>query len=237
MGEIPKHRILRCFLNNVTYASDNNGVLFNKDKTSLICCSDAYSGAYTIPSSVTSIGGSAFNGCPGLTCIYFCGNAPSFGNDPFYEVSATAYYPAGNSTWTDELKQNYGDNLTWVPWTPTNGAATSAPEVRGLHTGKADGSTVSFSDLTPGTQYVLIVSRDKNSDLLASGNLLYIAQAAANADGTLAFTSVPQAAVANAFVGLFGQGKTVPDGYTPCDGVTNCRQGLCRYAGEGELGA
>ena len=253
--------------NNATYASDNNGVLFNKNKTSLICCPAGYSGAYTIPSSVTNIGNYAFFSCSSLTSItipsgvtsigeytfwncssltsitiplsvtsigyrafarcsdltsiYFCGNAPSFVGDVFYDVSATAYYPAGNSTWTDEVKQNYGGNLTWVPWTPTNGAATSAPEVRGLHTGKENGSTVSFSDLTPGAQYVLIVSRDKNSDLLASGNLLFIAQAAANADGTLTFIPAPQEAAANAFVGLYGQGETISGGYEPCDGV-NC---------------
>ena len=174
----------------------------------------------TIPSGVTSIGYGAFGCCSGLTSIYFCGNTPSFGDNVFYNVSATAYYPVGNSTWTDEVKQNYGGNLTWAPWTPTNGAA-AAPEVRGLHTGKVNGSTVSFSDLTPGAQYVLIVSRDKNSDLLASGNLLFIAQAAANADGTLAFTPAPQEAAANAFVGLYGQGETISGGYEPCNGV-NC---------------
>ena len=174
----------------------------------------------TIPSSVTSIGHDAFSLCSSLTSIYFWGNTPSFGDNVFDYVSATAYYPAGNSTWTDEVKQNYGGSLTWTPWEPTGGEA-AAPEVRGLHTGKVNGSTVSFSDLTPGAQYVLIVSRDKNSDLLASGNLLFIAQAAANADGTLTFTPAPQEAAANAFVGLYGQGETISGGYEPCDGV-NC---------------
>ena len=174
----------------------------------------------TIPSSVTSIGDYVFSRCSGLTSIYFCGNVPNISDSAFDYVVATAYYPAGNSTWTDGVKQNYGGKLTWTPWTPTDGAA-AAHEVRGLHTGRTDGGTVSFSDLTPGAQYVLIVSRDKNSDLLASGNLLFIAQAATDADGTLTFTPAPQEAVANAFVGLFGQGETISGGYEPCDGV-NC---------------
>ncbi len=252
--------------NNTTYASDNNGVLFNKNITTLIRCPAGYSGAYTIPSSVTSIRDSAFHNCSSLTSITipsgvtsisyyafwncsslisitipssvtsissyafslcsglrsvrFCGNVPNIGDNAFYEVVATAYYPAGNSTWTDKVKQNYGGNLTWTPWTPTDGAA-AAPEVRGLHTGRTDGGTVSFSELTPGAQYVLIVSRDKNSDLLASGNLLFIAQAAADADGTLTFTPAPQEAAANAFIGLYGQGETISGGYEPCDGI-NC---------------
>ena len=32
----------------------------------------------------------------------------------FDGLTATAYYPAGNSTWTAEVRQNYGGNITWV---------------------------------------------------------------------------------------------------------------------------
>ena len=173
-----------------------------------------------IPSNVTSVAILSFANCSNLKNIYFCGDAPSIGTTAFWDVCATAYYPVENDTWTNAVMKDYYGNLTWVPWTPTNGAA-AAPEVRGLHTGKENGSTVSFFDLTPGAQYVLIVSRDKNSDLLASGNLLFIAQAAANADGTLTFIPAPQEAAANAFVGLYGQGETISGGYEPCDGV-NC---------------
>lgn len=57
--------------------------------------------------SVTSIGREAFYHCSSMTSIYFCGNTPSIGAHAFYNVSATAYYLAGNSTWTDKVKQDY----------------------------------------------------------------------------------------------------------------------------------
>ncbi|MDP4277101.1 MAG: leucine-rich repeat protein [Bacteroidota bacterium] len=49
--------------------SSFDGVLFNKDRTSLILCPEGKSSLYTIPSSVTSIGQGAFMGCGGLTSI------------------------------------------------------------------------------------------------------------------------------------------------------------------------
>jgi len=56
-------------------ASDNekysslDGVLFNKDKTVLMYFPTAKAGSYTIPNSVTEIGGNAFSGCTGLKSV------------------------------------------------------------------------------------------------------------------------------------------------------------------------
>ncbi|MDR3366581.1 MAG: leucine-rich repeat protein [Prevotellaceae bacterium] len=52
-----------------TSYSSENGVLFNKNKTTLICCPAGKTGSYTIPPSVTSIGSYAFSGCSGLTAV------------------------------------------------------------------------------------------------------------------------------------------------------------------------
>ena len=46
------------------------------------------------------------------------GNAPQMGNNIFTNVTATAYYPEGNPTWTEDVMQNYGGDITWVPYTP-----------------------------------------------------------------------------------------------------------------------
>ena len=68
------------------------------------------------PSSLTSISDTAFRACTGLKEIYFKGSAPVFWDtNIFANVTATAYYPANDSTWTDSKQQSCGGNLTWVP--------------------------------------------------------------------------------------------------------------------------
>jgi hypothetical protein len=49
--------------------SDLEAVLFNKTQTELIQFPASKSGIYTVPDSVTSIGGRAFSGCTGLTSV------------------------------------------------------------------------------------------------------------------------------------------------------------------------
>ena len=53
--------------NNPYYVSDENGVLFNKEKTKLVFAPRTISGSYKVPDSVTTIGGWAFGGCENLT--------------------------------------------------------------------------------------------------------------------------------------------------------------------------
>jgi hypothetical protein len=53
---------------NANYSSQD-GVLFNKNKTTLIRYNGRKSGAYTIPASVETIGENAFYNCEGLTSV------------------------------------------------------------------------------------------------------------------------------------------------------------------------
>ena len=55
-------------LNNANLSSQE-GVLFNKDRTVLAQYPTGRQGSYIIPTSVTAIGGEAFQGCTGLTSI------------------------------------------------------------------------------------------------------------------------------------------------------------------------
>ena len=93
----------------------------------------------TIPDSVLYIYKDAFNNCrnlksvtisknisyidycafywTNLKTIIFKGNAPTIKSDSFKSITATAYYPTNNNTWTDDTKKNYGGTLTWKPWT------------------------------------------------------------------------------------------------------------------------
>ena len=68
--------------NNPNYSSVD-GVLFNKDKTTLIQCPCRKQGAYTIPNSVTSIGEQAFVDCKSLTSITIPNSVTSIGSNAF----------------------------------------------------------------------------------------------------------------------------------------------------------
>lgn len=89
-----------------------------------------------LPAALKSIGDSAFYECSalesivipervtqiddycfiraGLKDITFTGNAPQIGDYIFSGVTATAYYPANDPTWTEEVLQDYGGNITWI---------------------------------------------------------------------------------------------------------------------------
>ena len=58
----------------------------------------------------------AFRGCHALTEIRFQGEAPSFASDCFSGVTATAYYPADDPSWTEDVMQDYDGTITWVPY-------------------------------------------------------------------------------------------------------------------------
>lgn len=54
---------------NGYYSSDEAGVLYNKDKTTLVHCPDRFTGEYVVPDGVTCIKIEAFKNCSGLTSV------------------------------------------------------------------------------------------------------------------------------------------------------------------------
>ena len=72
---------------NSHYSSDASGVLFSKDKTTLVQCPGTLA-ACTIPDSVTSIVGWAFDGCASLTSVTIPDGVTSIGNGAFYNCTS-----------------------------------------------------------------------------------------------------------------------------------------------------
>ena len=72
----------------------------------------------TVASTVREVGIGAFRGLTALNSVTFTGDAPAFGEVSFADVTATIYYPADNATWTADIMQNYGGNLTWEAMGP-----------------------------------------------------------------------------------------------------------------------
>ncbi len=69
----------------------------------------------TFPSTMKSIGEKSFSNCDLLKTLTFLGDAPVIAEDAFNYVTATSYYPEGNETYTEEIKESdFGGDLIWT---------------------------------------------------------------------------------------------------------------------------
>jgi hypothetical protein len=124
--------------------SSTNGVLFDKNQTTLINCPCAIGGSYSIPAgvksietyaffdctsltnvtisaSVTNMEDHAFYYCPSLLSVFFSGNPPELDSYVFLnDNSATAYYLPGATGWSSP----YGGlpAILWNPLIETSGS-------------------------------------------------------------------------------------------------------------------
>ena len=117
---IGDHAFDSCSLTSVTIG---NSVTSIGDSAFSYCRSLT---SVTIPERVTSIGTDAFTSCENLREVKFTGNAPTFelywGDEEystFADDTLTAYYPVDNPTWTEDVLQDYGGTITWMPWDPS----------------------------------------------------------------------------------------------------------------------
>ena len=107
-------------VSNQNYSSDN-GVLFNKNKNTLIKCPAGKTGSCTIPISVTSIDNYAFEYCTGLTDINVSWQTPpNINSDVFYNVNTQSiklHIPQGT-------KLTYQNAPVWKNFILVDGAGT-----------------------------------------------------------------------------------------------------------------
>ena len=88
------------------------------------CCASLES--VTIPASVTFLDEYVFDCCDSLTSVTFEGHAPAIGDLAFQWITITCFYPAGDNTWTDSVRQQYGGTLTWKMYYPRSGSCGEA---------------------------------------------------------------------------------------------------------------
>jgi len=104
---------------NEVYSSED-GVLFSKDKSELICVPGGKTGSYTVPASVETIGYDAFWQTYRLSVIIFEGSAPECDGYIGLEEDTVVFYPENDPTWTDEAKENIGYDNLWISYDPEN---------------------------------------------------------------------------------------------------------------------
>lgn len=118
--KIDKYAFQRC--ENMTNATLPKNLRYIEESAFFDCSSLK---SIEIPEKVERIGEFAFAADNStLSQIVFKGSVPSITdkNDiysgSFASVTATAYYPENDPTWTSDKRKNYGGNITWKTWNP-----------------------------------------------------------------------------------------------------------------------
>lgn len=63
---------------------------------------------------ISTISDYVFSECKNLHLLVFDSDAPVFEENAFGGLTAFAYYPSDNETWTTDVLQNYGGDISWV---------------------------------------------------------------------------------------------------------------------------
>ena len=194
-----------------------------------------------IPPSVTSIGSSAFNTFANFE-IFFYGNFPGINDVIFFSSEVTAYYPAGNPTWTEDRLLNYGGKVTWIPISVASAnyktsvscafpLAYSASDCEVV----SENNDVSFDNLCRNTGYVIAVVKSSTvDDILSADNLLYFNQYKSDENGCLSVNNLPVDENEDFEVLIFGRIKGDVNGDNDFDvnDVTYTQMHLAQYKKE-----
>ena len=145
-----------------------------------------------IPETVTSIGSFAFADCQSLTSINIPNGVTSIGEETFRKCESLTdvYYDGTKEQWQAiSIDSTENDALLNATIHCTDGDITPETDSTnaisfGTTTQSSETYHALFSGLTAGEDYAVIVSRSAEQPLKA-GNLAYIIQLPAGADGTL----------------------------------------------------
>ena len=113
----------------------------------------------TIPASVNHLFTDVFKGCTGLETVIFEGDVP-FMHGAFRGLTLTAYYPAGNDTWTEEKLQDCGGNITWIA---LGEAKLEAPVVKVSNVASTGKIKLTWNKVDGAAKYEVYRSTDKKT--------------------------------------------------------------------------
>ncbi|MDO5783828.1 MAG: leucine-rich repeat protein [Eubacteriales bacterium] len=171
-----------------------------------------------IPASIKRIDYFAFSGCTSLTEVHFEGDAPKFDYYTFKDVTATAYYPAGNTTWTSSVMQDYGGEITWEIWDPVPVTSISLNKsTLSLNEGDTADLTVTIAPQDATNKTVTWTSSDNSVATVSDGKVTAVAAGTATITAT---TSNGLTATCNVTVKKKSSGVTVVTPSTPTEPTT-----------------
>ncbi len=118
--------------NNEKYCHTYDGVLYSKDKTTIIQCPGGKTGWFFIPKTVTSINGACFKGCNGLESINIPNSVTSLGRDCFQcdgltRVYYNTYEPISEDRYAIFSQKVYSSATLYMPKRGLEVAKTTSP--------------------------------------------------------------------------------------------------------------
>lgn len=161
--------------------SSENGVLFNKDKTSLILYPSKKEGSeYAIPDTVASIENSAFYSCKGLTSVTIPSSVVSVGSGAFDSCSGltSITIPSGVTAISDMAFMNCSNlGVIIYPNGATIGILAIPDTTTQVKYTAADGGKLNVAGITLGNNKTsLTVTDDMNIAFVAEGHRSNVAK-------------------------------------------------------------
>ena len=174
----------------------------------------------TMPEGVTSIGKSAFDGCSALTSVTIPASVKTIGSYAFNNSDVEIHFAGTKEQWKAiALPTGTNDRVLTTTIHCSDGNVEPATE-NSITTGKTttDNATLHavFNGLTAGEDYAVIVSKSAENPLDA-GNLIYINQKTAGANGVLDVPFISSESGAAYVVACRKGGSTNPGGNTGKD--------------------